>query len=161
MRRRIYRGATASPKSRYGVRDVPITQVMARQLWELRKDRRNPADGDGLFLSPAGRRVDGSNLMSRVLKPAAREAGLEWVGFHTFRHTAATSLFKQGWNAKQVQLTLGHHSPAFTLATYVHLLPDDLPEPEFNTGSRSTSPISKTSSGEVAVDSSGASEAAS
>jgi hypothetical protein len=26
---------------------------------------------------------------------------------------------------------LGHHSPAFTLSTYVHLLPDDLPEPEF------------------------------
>jgi hypothetical protein len=26
---------------------------------------------------------------------------------------------------------LGHHSPAFTLATYVHLLPDDLPDPAF------------------------------
>jgi hypothetical protein len=26
---------------------------------------------------------------------------------------------------------LGHHSPAFTLETYVHLLPDDLPEPTF------------------------------
>lgn len=25
----------------------------------------------------------------------------------------------------------GHHSPAFTLATYVHLLPDDLPDPGF------------------------------
>jgi hypothetical protein len=36
-----------------------------------------------------------------------------------------------GLNAKQVQLWLGHHSPAFTLATYVHLLPDDLPEVAF------------------------------
>jgi hypothetical protein len=26
---------------------------------------------------------------------------------------------------------LGHHSPAFTLATYVHLLSDDLPEAGF------------------------------
>ena len=26
---------------------------------------------------------------------------------------------------------LGHHSPAFTLATYVHLLADDLPDPGF------------------------------
>ena len=26
---------------------------------------------------------------------------------------------------------LGHHSPAFTLATYVHLIPDDLPDPGF------------------------------
>jgi hypothetical protein len=28
-------------------------------------------------------------------------------------------------------LWLGHHSPAFTLATYVHLLADDLPEVAF------------------------------
>ena len=75
--------------------------------------------------------IDTSNLSSRVLKPAARRAGVPWVGFHSFRHTAATSLFRAGLNAKQVQLWLGHHSPAFTLATYVHLLPDDLPEPAF------------------------------
>ena len=37
-------------------------------------------------------------------------------------------LFRHGFNAKQVQVWLGHHSPAFTLATYVHLLPSDLPE---------------------------------
>jgi len=40
-------------------------------------------------------------------------------------------LFRAGWNAKQVQVVLGHHSPAFTLATYVHLIPEDLPEPKF------------------------------
>lgn len=28
-------------------------------------------------------------------------------------------------------MLLGHHSPAFTLATYGHLLPNDLPEPMF------------------------------
>jgi hypothetical protein len=38
--------------------------------------------------------------------------------------------FRWGLNAKQVQVWLGHHSPAFTLATYVHLLPDDLPDPD-------------------------------
>jgi hypothetical protein len=37
-------------------------------------------------------------------------------------------LFRRGLNAKQVQLWLGHHSPAFTLETYVHLIPDDLPD---------------------------------
>ena len=30
-----------------------------------------------------------------------------------------------------MQLVLGHHSPAFTLATYVHLIPDDLPDAAF------------------------------
>jgi integrase len=52
-----------------------------------------------------------------------------WVGFHTFRHTCASLLFAQGRNAVQVQRWLGHHSAAFTLATYVHLLDGDLGEP--------------------------------
>jgi integrase len=38
-------------------------------------------------------------------------------------------LFERGANAVQVQRWLGHHSPAFTLDTYVHLLNDDLGDP--------------------------------
>jgi hypothetical protein len=30
-----------------------------------------------------------------------------------------------------VEARLGRHSPTFTLAVYVHLLPDDLPQPSF------------------------------
>ena len=39
-----------------------------------------------------------------------------------------------GWNAVQVCQFLGHSDPGFTLRTYVHLLPDDLPEPDFSGG---------------------------
>jgi integrase len=95
-----------------------------------------------VFTAERGGRVDQSNLMSRVLKPAAVAAGLgewvktpdgrrpeSWVGFHTFRHTCATALFRAGWNAVQVQRWLGHHKPSFTIDTYVHLLEEDIPEP--------------------------------
>jgi integrase len=54
---------------------------------------------------------------------------MEWVGFHAFRHTCASLLFADGRNAKQVQVWLGHHSAAFTLATYVHLLDGDIGQP--------------------------------
>src|SRR5262245_61963185 len=57
-----------------------------------------------------------------------------WVGFQTFRNTCATMLFGYDQNAKQMRMWLGHHSPAFTLATYVHLLPDDLPDASFLDG---------------------------
>lgn len=30
-----------------------------------------------------------------------------WVGFHSFRHTCATILFRRGWNPVQVQRWLG------------------------------------------------------
>ena len=67
--------------------------------------------------------------MARVLRPVAQEVGAPWAGFHTLRHTCASMLFERGANAKQVQRWLGHHSPSFTLDTYVHLLADDLGEP--------------------------------
>ena len=41
----------------------------------------------------------------------------------------SSMLFDRGKNAKQVQMWLGHHSPSFTLDTYVHLFEDDLGEP--------------------------------
>lgn len=129
IRRKFYDGEVGPPKSRYGRRTLKLTPELARELWELRKETR--AGDDALvFTAAQGGRVSPTNLMSRVLKPAARRACVgDWVGFHTFRHTCATLLFLAGWNPKQVQLWLGHHSASFTVDTYVHLLPDDLPEP--------------------------------
>jgi integrase len=107
---------------------VPLSPRLAQALWRL---RRTGPDDAFVFASRAGTALDAHNVFARVLKPAARRAGVPWAGFHTFRHTCATSLFRYGLNAKQVQVWLGHHSPAFTLATYVHLLPDDLPNAAF------------------------------
>jgi hypothetical protein len=54
---------------------------------------------------------------------------------HGPRQTRSGSdLFNHGLNAKQVQVWLGHHSPAFTMSTYVHLLSDDLPASPFGGG---------------------------
>lgn len=128
VRRRLYRGRLDVPKSRYGRRAVPLSAGLARALWRL---RGTCVDGAPVFETLTGRHIEPSNLMSRILKPAARRAGVPWAGFHTFRHTCATMLFRHGLNAKQVQMWLGHHSPAFTLDAYVHLLPDDLPSPTF------------------------------
>jgi integrase len=143
VRRRYHAGRVGPPKSRYGQRRLRLTPELARALWRLRAES-GAGDDELVFTVPGGARVDASNLMSRVLKPAAVEAGLgewvrdgrklraeSWVGFHTFRHTCATVLFLRGWNSVQVQRWLGHHKPSFTLDTYVHLLPGDVPEPTF------------------------------
>jgi len=133
VNRRYYRGRVALPKGRKR-RSVPLSRELAQALWTIRKDR-HASDEDLVWTSHAGLRVDQSNVMSRVLKPAARKAGIgDWPGFHAFRHTAATRLFRRDWNAVQVQRFLGHSDPGFTLRTYVHLLPDDLPEPDFGGG---------------------------
>ena len=51
-----------------------------------------------------------------------------------FRHSCATMLFRSGANAVAVQKHMGHHSPAFTLSTYVHFLDDDLSSADFLDG---------------------------
>ena len=127
VRRRLRNGSFAPPKSKYGRRDVPISSALARRLWVYRMERR-AADDEPVFGSGTNGYLDSANLFGRVMKPAARAAGVPWAGFHTLRHTCATNLFRRGLNAKQVQVWLGHHSPAFTLGTYVHLLSDDLPD---------------------------------
>ncbi|OAI56166.1 hypothetical protein AYO48_00050 [Gaiella sp. SCGC AG-212-M14] len=130
VRRRWYRGSFAPPKSRYGRRDVPITEGMSRALWELRKQAK--AGDDALvFPSATGSPLDAANLSRRVFSPAAKAAGVPWATFHTLRHTCATTLFRHGLNAKQVQGWLGHHAASFTIDTYIHLLDDDLPDASF------------------------------
>ena len=122
--------SVAAPKSRYGRRSVPLSPQVCRDLWAHRKETGG-GDSALVFASQTGSHLNPANLHGRWLKKAARAAGVEWAGFHTLRHTCATNLFHAGLNAKQVQVWLGHHSPAFTLTTYVHLMSDDLPASPF------------------------------
>jgi integrase len=131
VRRAIVDGVADVPKSAYGVRDVPISPALARALAAHRLGALRSGDDDPTFTSAEGALINPRNLLRRVVKPAAVRAGVPWAGLHTMRHTCASMLFRSGWNAKQVQMMLGHHSPAFTLSAYVHLMPDDLPEPAF------------------------------
>ena len=130
VRRRYYRGKIGPPKSRYGRRSVPLTPRMAQELWKRQKAAGAPGERMLVFPSKTGGYLDTTNLY-RWWNKAAKLAGVEWAGFHTLRHTCATRLFRSGWNAKQVQLMLGHHSPAFTLSVYVHVLDEELPTPTF------------------------------
>jgi integrase len=87
-----------------------------------------------LFVSRTGERLDTANAYNRILKPAMSKAEIEWGGFHRLRHTTATHLVRNGASAKEAQLWLGHHDPAFTARTYVHLESADLPDPAIFNG---------------------------
>lgn len=148
IERRIYKGDEGAPKSDYSIRKVPLSPLMAARL---REHRGKALDTDYVFPAPGGDALEyhaARRVLRRVSKTAKVKAAngsdagdLSWIGFHTFRHTCASWLFRApsdstngrtgglGANAVQAQLWLGHHSPAFTLATYVHLMPEDLPDP--------------------------------
>lgn len=131
IRRRIRRRrgmglVVGALKSRYAKRDLPVPIELADRL---RAHVAGRGSGDLVFASRNGTPLDPDNLADRVLAPACKTAGVEWAGFHTFRHTVASRLFAEGRNVVQVQRWLGHHSPSFTLDTYVHLLDEDLGQP--------------------------------
>ncbi|MSO41846.1 MAG: site-specific integrase [Solirubrobacterales bacterium] len=112
------------PKSKYGRREVPLDAALVSQLRRHRSETRWSGDDDLVFAARNGAPLRQENVRRRVLKPAVEEVGAPWAGFHSFRHTCASMLFERGANAVQVQRWLGHHSPAFTLNVYVHLLED-------------------------------------
>ena len=131
VRRRIYKGTVDAPKSRFGKREIPVSIDLAQRLRVHHGASKFSKEASPVFASDVGTPLSPGNLLRRVVKPAGKRAGMDWVGLHTLRHTCASLLFRSGWNAKQVQMMLGHHSPAFTLGTYIHLVPDDFPEPVF------------------------------
>lgn len=142
--RRLYRGRIGPPKSRYGKRTIPLTERMAQQLWNAQKASQSPL----VFPSSTGGHLDVTNQY-RWLEKAGVAAGVPWIGFHSFRHTCATRLFRSGWNARQVQLMLGHATSAFTMAVYVHTLSDELPTPTFESGHKMVTHQGETSRNET------------
>jgi len=125
VRRAIVRERIVPPKSKYGRREV---RLPAPFVARLRAHLAAQPDQDSTalaFPSEAGSPLDPGNLRRRVLKPLAGEVGAPWAGFHTFRHTFASLHLSQGTNLLQLSRALGHHSPAFTLTRYTHLLPGD------------------------------------
>lgn len=122
VRQTIVRGRKHAPKSRHGRRDVPISFALVDDLRAHHGASEWPRDTDPVFASQTGTPLLARNVRRRYLDPVMGEIGAEGLGFHSFRHLYASMQFARGANPVQVQRLLGHHSPAFTMATYVHLL---------------------------------------
>jgi integrase len=124
VKRALVKGAIVAPKSRHGARLIPLTRELGALLHAYRRIR--PPRTDSCFPGRDCRASDQGSLRRRVLVPAAERAGLNGVGFHTLRHTCASMLLESGVSPLRLQRWMGHHSPAFTLETYGHLIDSDL-----------------------------------
>jgi integrase len=124
VRRAIVKRRVEPPKTRHGRRDVRISEKLAAKLDDA-LDARTGAPEALLFATSNGTPLDPDNVRTRTLKPLVRELGAPWAGFHTLRHTYASLQLAHGVNVVQLSRALGHHSPAFTLEVYAHLLPGE------------------------------------
>ena len=61
--------------------------------------------------------------LSEMFRNHVKDARLRPIPLKNLRHTHASLLLEAGVNPKIVSERLGHHSVAFTLDTYAHVLP--------------------------------------
>jgi len=125
VRRAIVRRRVEPPKTKYGRREVALPAPL---VYRLRAHFAAQEDQDStalVFTNRDGNVLEYGNLLRRHLKPIVEEVNAPWAGFHTFRHTFASLHLSRGTNLLQLSRALGHHSAAFTLSRYTHLLPGD------------------------------------
>jgi integrase len=125
VRRGIVKGRIEPPKTKHGKREVRLPASLVYRL-RTHLDAQDDQDSTALvFPNSNGDPLNPGNVRRRILKPLVEEVNAPWAGFHTFRHTFASLHLSRGTNLLQLSRALGHHSAAFTLSRYTHLLPGD------------------------------------
>jgi integrase len=127
VRRSIVDGVVGAPKSRFGRRLLPLEAELAGRLSRRRSE--GAREEDLIFCTCSGAPLNPNNIRARVLVPALRRAGVPRVGFHAFRHTCASLLIERGLSPLRLQRWMGHHSAAYTLDVYGHLIDAELAPP--------------------------------
>jgi integrase len=115
------------PKSERSRRTVPLSDPVVTMLKKhatAQKEERLRAgdqwtDHGLVFCTEFGTPVEPRNIL-RTIETAAAKAGLEGVGVHTLRHSAAVALLESGVHIKAVADLLGHSSISITGDIYGH-----------------------------------------
>lgn len=119
------------PKTERSRRPLPLHSgvVTALKGWRAQQLQERLAAGDQwvdsgmVFCTELGTMVDPRNLL-RTVELAAAKAGIEGVGAHTMRHSAAVAWLESGVHIKAVADLLGHSSISITGDLYGHTSDD-------------------------------------
>ena len=129
----LINGKLKKTKTKYSVRRIAVDVDTMKLLKEYRTKQRQYIQRVGdqylddmglLFSNSRGKAINYDNFRCRYFNKMKKCAALpEKCTFHSLRHTHATTLFKLGKNVKAISQRLGHSSVAFTLKTYIHVIP--------------------------------------
>ncbi|GAB4076174.1 site-specific integrase [Nostocoides australiense] len=100
-----------------------LREVKARQARERLAAGSQWVDSGYVFTTELGEASDPRNAL-RAFKVAADRAGIEGVGLHTLRHSAASVMIANRVPLKVVSEILGHSSVAITGDIYAHVAPE-------------------------------------
>jgi integrase len=121
VRENYVNGKYGTLKTQGSVRNVPIPEWFVPRLASLRTAAtESPETPAAVFANASGKApIDQHNLAARVLKPAAKLLGMQWLSWHCFRHASATLANQAGVSVIEAQKFLGHAATAMTMH-YTH-----------------------------------------
>lgn len=84
----------------------------------LRAHRRDFGAHELVFTSPRGHLLVYTNFRRNVMTPLATKLGLDWLTFHSLRHTYCSTMLESGVDALVVAKEAGHARASYTTDIY-------------------------------------------
>lgn len=111
-------------KSQSSYRTIPlnasaISEFKNHKKWHLEEQLRNGYRTDYVFTTDSGGLIDRRNA-EHSCKRYYKRIGVEPKGFHTYRHTFGTNLYKKGVPMKTASDLLGHSDISVTAKYYIN-----------------------------------------
>lgn len=120
-------GTLQLPKTRAGIRDVPVPAHIVAMLREF-IERWPIRNNSGIvFASQAATPMIASNFRQQAWMPLQIIAGVSRpdgrpLRFHALRHFAVSWMIENGWPITDVSAIVGHANVNITLAVYAHVV---------------------------------------
>ena len=106
-----------TPKTESSIREVAIPNQLYDILIKFAPQKDEDWDN---FVTSNSQKPQGNRTASRCAERLFIKIGVEFKGFHAFRHSYATKMLESGVNTKVVSDLLGHSNISTTLNIYSH-----------------------------------------
>jgi integrase len=132
LRLRIERGAVRNRvddvKTEYSRKPMPIDPVLAEVLLAWRRKAEFVKDEDWMWASPAmaGEKPLFYTSLLRAVQAAGKKAGLEGIGWHTFRHSYRSWMDETGAPMGVQQKLMRHADIRTTMNVYGDAIPETM-----------------------------------